>query len=311
MVIGGPTASGKSDLALRLAERCGGVVINADALQFFRDLRILSARPSPDDEARVPHRLFGSLPGDDTVSAGRYLELIAPELARCRRDGKPAIVVGGTGLYLEALLEGIAPVPPVPTTVRHDATSRHEALGGAVFRRELADLDPVMAARLHDGDSQRLVRAYEVIVATGRSLAWWQAQPRERLSLPPLTLGLKLMPERQALRARIERRFEAMLAAGLLEEIERLGALGLPNDAPVMKAIGVGALSAHVAGELSLDAARARTIIATRQYAKRQITWFRHRLPMLQPVAAFGDGLQPHTDQFTRLARVDPGIVRQ
>ena len=203
IVIGGPTASGKSALALRLAEAVGGMIINADSMQLYRDLRILTARPTPEDEARVPHRLYGVLDAEDPASAGRWLELAGIAIGEARAEGRPAIVVGGTGLYLHALLHGIAPVPEIPAAVQSAARARFAALGAPAFHAELAKRDPAMAARLRPSDRQRLIRAYEVVVGTGRSLAAWQAAPPVRVELPMPRIGIALTPPRAALYERI------------------------------------------------------------------------------------------------------------
>jgi tRNA dimethylallyltransferase len=291
LVIAGPTASGKSALALRLAEAAGGMIINADSMQLYRDLRILTARPGAADEARAPHRLFGILDAGEPASVGRWLQLAQAAIAEARAARQPAIVVGGTGLYLHALLHGLAPVPDVPERVRTAARMRLREGGLPALRAELAELDPVMAARLRPTDRQRLLRAYEVVVATGRSLAAWQEMPPVRIDLPERRLGVALVPPRAALYQRIERRLRAMVEGGALEELRTLHERGLPADLPLMKALAVPELLAHVSGRVDLETALARAIVQTRRYAKRQITWLRHRLPELRPVAAFGESI--------------------
>ena len=291
MVIAGPTASGKSALALRLAAAVRGVIINADSMQLYRDLRILSARPGPEDEARAPHRLFGILDAEDPASAGRWLELAEVAIAEALAEERPAIVVGGTGLSLRALLHGLAPVPAGPQRIRTAARARLAALGPSALRAELAPIDPVMAARLRSTDRQRLLRAYEVVVGTGRSLAAWQAMPPRRIALPTRRLGLALMPPRAALYERIERRLREMVERGALEELQALRRRSLPADLPLMKAVAVPELLAHLSGRVGLETALERAVVQTRRYAKRQITWLRHQLPELRPVAAFGEDL--------------------
>jgi tRNA dimethylallyltransferase len=291
-VIAGPTASGKSALALRLAAAAGGVIINADSMQLYRDLRILTARPGAADEARAPHRLFGILEAGDPASVGRWLQLAQAAIAEATAAGRPAIVVGGTGLYLHALLHGLAPVPDVPEPIRTAARMRLVERGLPALRAELAELDPVMAARLRPTDRQRLLRAYEVVVATGRSLAAWQEMPPVRIELPERRFGLALMPPRAALYQRIERRLRAMVEDGALEELGALHRRGLPPDLPLMKAVAVPELLAYVSGGLDLETAIERATVQTRRYAKRQITWLRHRLPELRPVAAFGECIE-------------------
>ena len=291
LVIAGPTAGGKSALALRAAEAAGGVIVNADSMQLYRDLRILTARPGAADEARAPHRLFGILDAGEPASVGRWLQLAQAAIAEARAARQPAIVVGGTGLYLHALLHGLAPVPDIPERVRTAARMGLGERGLPGFRAELAELDPVMAARLRPTDRQRLLRAYEVVVATGRSLAAWQEMPPVRIDLPEPRLGGALVPPRAALYQRIERRLRAMVEGGALEEIRMLHERGLPADLPLMKALAVPELLAHVSGRVDLETALERAIIETRRYAERQITWLRHRLPELRPVAAFGESI--------------------
>ena len=294
-VIAGPTASGKSALALRLAEAVGGMIINADSMQLYRELCVLTARPTPEDEGRVPHRLYGVLDAEDPASAGRWLELAGAALAEARTQRRPAIVVGGTGLYLHALLHGLAPVPDVPATARRAARGRLAELGPAGLHAELARLDPVMAARLRPTDPQRVARAYEVVTGTGRSLAAWQEAPPLRPELPTPWTGIALMPPRAALYDRIERRLREMIEAGALAELEELRRRGLEPDLPLMKALAVPELLAHLEGRTNLATATDRAIIQTRRYAKRQVTWLRHRLPDLRGIEAFGEaaGLPP------------------
>jgi tRNA dimethylallyltransferase len=292
IVIAGPTASGKSALALRLAEAADGMVINADSMQLYRDLRIITARPSAADEARAPHRLFGVLNADEPASAGRWLQLAAAAIAEASAAQGPAIVVGGTGLYLHALLHGLAPVPDIPEPIRTAARLRLAERGLAALRAELAELDPVMAARLRPTDRQRLLRAYEVIVATGRSLAAWQEMSPVPIELPERRCGLALMPPRAALYHRIERRLRDMVEVGAIEELRALHRRRLPADLPLMKALAVPELLAHVSGNVDLETALQRAIAQSRRYAKRQITWLRHQLPELRPVAAFGESIE-------------------
>jgi tRNA dimethylallyltransferase len=289
IVVGGPTASGKSALALRLAQATGGVIINADSMQLYRELRILTARPTPEDEARAPHRLYGILNAEDPASAGRWLELAGAAIAEAGTEARPAIVVGGTGLYLHALLHGLAPVPEIPAAVRNAARARGAALGAPALHAELAERDPAMAARLRPTDRQRLIRAYEVIVGTGRSLAGWLEAPPVRIELPKAWTGIALMPPRAALYDRIGHRLRAMIEQGGLAEIEALRRRRLAPDLPLMKAVAVPELLAHLEGRIDLAGAIERAIVQTRRYAKRQLTWLRHQLPELKPLEAFGD----------------------
>jgi tRNA dimethylallyltransferase len=300
IMVAGPTASGKSALALRLAEAVRGVIINADSMQLYRDLAILTAQPTPEDEARAPHRLYGILDASDPASVGRWLEWAAAAVAGAVAEQRPAIVVGGTGLYLHALLHGLAPVPDIPAGIRDAARARLAELGPPAFHAELAKADPVMAARLRPSDRQRLLRAYEVVIATGRSLATWQEAAPVRVSLPARRIGIALVPPRAALYERIERRLREMVERGALAELRALHRRGLPRDLPLLKAVAVPELLAHLSGRVDLDTALARAVVQTRRYAKRQLTWLRHRLPELRPVAEFGENLDPR--QVTVLA---------
>jgi tRNA dimethylallyltransferase len=292
IVVAGPTASGKSDLALRIAEAECGVIINADSMQLYRDLPLLTARPTPEDEARAPHRLYGILDAADPASLGRWLELAAAAIGEALADPRPAIVVGGTGLYLHALLHGLAPVPDIPSGMRTAARRRLAELGPAALHGELAALDPVMAARLRPTDRQRLLRAYEVVVATGRSLAAWQEAPPLCVNLPARRLGLALVPPRAALYERIERRLREMVERGALQELKALHRRSLRADLPLLKAVAVPELLAHLSGRVDLDTALDRAVIQSRRHAKRQLTWLRHQLPELRPVAEFGENLE-------------------
>jgi tRNA dimethylallyltransferase len=278
VLIAGPTASGKSALALKLARDYGGAVINADAMQVYRELRVLSARPDADEEALAPHYLYGFVNAFEPFSVGRWLEAAREALSDVREKGLTPIVVGGTGLYFAALLNGLAPIPEIHASIRVEARQRLAALGNERFHAELAARDPVMGAKLNPGDSQRLVRAWEVIEATGQSLAEWQA-----LKGAPILTGdlarFVLKPNRDWLIERIARRFRAMIANGALEEVRALRDGGFSADLPAARALGVPQLIAHLADQLTLDQAIEQAIIQTRQYAKRQMTWFRHQMP--------------------------------
>ncbi len=308
VVIGGPTASGKSALALHLAEAAGGVLINADSRQLYRDLPLLTARPGPAEEARVPHHLFGVLDAEEPASAGRWLELAGDAIAAALEAGQLPIVVGGTGFYLSALLRGLAPVPSVPAARRAEAEALFERLGGPGLHAELRRRDPIMAARLRPSDRQRLIRALEVLTATGRSLAGWQAEPRFRVRLPAPVVGIALLPPRAPLQARIEGRLQAMLEAGALEELWALRLAHPDADLPLLKAVAVPELLAHLEGRLDLAEARARALVRTRQYAKRQVTWLRHQLPELEPLQGFGDDPALLADLRRRLLLTDAAL---
>jgi tRNA dimethylallyltransferase len=276
ILIAGPTASGKSGLALELAVALHGTIINADSLQAYRDLRILSARPGDAALARVPHRLYGYLDAAERGSVGRWRALALAEIAAAHAAGRLPIVVGGTGLYLRALQYGLAAIPPIPAAIRAEAAELYRVLGGAAFREGLAALDPDSAARLPPGDRQRLMRAWEVVQTTGIPLGIWQA--RTAAAAPYRFLSVLLAPPREALYAACDARFRAMIAAGALDEVAALGARGLDPALPAMKGVGVPELLRHWRGEISLDEAVAAAQRATRRYAKRQTTWFRHQM---------------------------------
>ena len=277
IIVAGPTASGKSALALAIASAFGGTIINADSMQVYRDLRVLSARPDDAALATAPHRLDGILDGAELCSAARWATLAHGEIAAAQAAGRLPIVVGGTGLYLRTLLHGIAAVPEIPEEIREAARARHRAIGGEAFRAELAKRDPVAAARLPAGDGQRLVRAYEVVTATGRTLGDWQRAGAEGVPRYD-SRQFVLLPPRDALYAACDGRLEAMIAAGALDEVRGLMARGLPPEMPILKAVGVPELARHLAGEADLAVAIAAAQQATRNYAKRQFTWFRHQL---------------------------------
>ena len=278
VLIAGPTASGKSGLALALARRHGGVVINADAMQVYRDLAVLTARPTPADEAAAPHMLYGHVDAGVAHSVAAWLDDVGAAIAGARAAGRLPVVVGGTGLYLAALTEGLSAIPPIPDDVRGHWRARQAVTTPADLHAELARRDPGMAARLRPSDPQRIVRALEVLDATGRSLADFQsARTAPLLPLGPGVTAIVLAPDRADLHARIAARFEAMVAAGAAREAAALAARGLDPALPAMKAIGVDALTRHAAGAIGRDEAVTLAVNATRQYAKRQETWFRNR----------------------------------
>lgn len=281
-VIAGPTASGKSARALDLAEELGGVVINADSVQLYDALPILSARPPPGDMARAPHRLYGTQGPNAPLSAGNWRKAAEPIIAEALAAGAAPIVVGGSGLYLKALLEGLSPIPDVPDGVRAAAAAERERLGPEAFFQALAARDPEGAARLHPGHTARVLRAWEVLEATGRTLTELQAAPPEP---PPAHWRFDvtvLMPAREALCARCDARFGQMLEAGALAEaagFEADVAEGRVREGvPVARTLGLAPLRAHLRGEMGLEAAAAQARADTRRYAKRQVTWLRHQL---------------------------------
>lgn len=279
VLIAGPTASGKSALALELALASGGIVVNADSMQVYRDLRIITARPTQDEEARAPHRLYGHVDAAVNFSAGAWVADAAKALDEARAQGRLPIFIGGTGLYFKALTAGLSVVPPIPAEVREDVRARLERNGAEALHAELARRDPLAAARLNLRDRTRIARALEVVEATGRSLLDWHREGQPPLLPKDSFRAVFLAPERDTLYARIDARFDAMLAAGALEEVERLAARQLDPLLPAMKAHGVPALIRHLRGELSLEQAAAIGRADTRHYAKRQFTWFRHQLP--------------------------------
>jgi tRNA dimethylallyltransferase len=278
VVIAGATATGKSALALAIAREFGGVLINADALQVYSELKILSARPGEAELALAPHRLYGILSARERCSAGRWRALALAEIEAAHRAQRLPILAGGTGLYLKALVQGLAPIPEIPAAVRANAVERLRALGAAAMQAELAGLDP-WVARLGAGDTQRLVRAYEVFAHTGRPLGQWLREPGDVPALDFLQIVLER--PRAALYSAIDRRFEQMLEAGALGEVAALLELGLPDNLPAMKAVGVRELAAHCRGEIELAEAAGLAKQASRRYAKRQMTWFRKQ--MLRP----------------------------
>jgi tRNA dimethylallyltransferase len=275
ILIAGPTASGKSATALALAERLRGTVINADSMQVYRELVVLTARPSAADRHRAPHRLYGTVPASESYSVGRWLEDAARAIAEAEGEGSVPIVAGGTGLYFKALLEGLAPVPEIPPEIRQAWRERAETMGTEALWRELEERDPAMAARLKPSDPQRLVRALEVIDATGVSLAEWQGGAAAPLLAADTVRRFVIAPERDALYAAIDARFDAMLARGAVEEVRALLALGLDPALPAMRAHGVRELAAYVEGACSLEEAIAKAKTESRRYAKRQMTWLR------------------------------------
>lgn len=279
VLIAGPTASGKSALAVAVARRLGGVVVNADSMQVYDGLRILTARPSAEEEREVPHRLYGHVDPALGYSVAEWLDDARKVIQELHVLNQIPVFVGGTGLYFESLANGLSPVPDVPEEIRLRWRSVAAAEGAAALAEALASLDPVMAARLVPTDTQRMTRALEVVEATGRSLADWQAMPH---SMPLVSaeeaVRIVLEPERAVLHERIARRFHAMVAEGGVDEADAFVRRGLAGTLPAMRAIGVGVLASVASGEVSLEEGIERGIVETRQYAKRQSTWFRGRM---------------------------------
>jgi tRNA dimethylallyltransferase len=279
ILIAGPTASGKSALALTLARKLGGTIVNADSMQVYRDLRIITARPARAEEARAPHRLYGHVDAAENYSVGRWCADAASALADTLRVGRVAIIVGGTGLYFKALTQGLAAVPPVPDEIRAEVRARLASEGIAALHAELARRDPGSAARLMPGDRARITRALEVVLATGRSLVDWHRDGMPAIVDPTLAAKIFLAPARTDLLARIDARFDAMLSDGAIEEVRALAARNLDPELPAMKAHGVPWLIRYFRGEFTLAEAAEAGKRDTRQYTKRQATWFRNQMP--------------------------------
>jgi tRNA dimethylallyltransferase len=282
ILIAGPTASGKSALALALADRLGAAIVNADSMQVYRDLRIITARPTPADEARVPHRLYGHVDAAENYSVGRWCNEAAAALGACVEARRAAIVVGGTGLYFNALTRGLAAVPPVPAGIRDKVRARLAHEGPAALHAELALRDPKAAARLGERDRARVTRALEVVLATGRSILDWHEQGMPASVDVARTAKVFLAPQRDELLRRIDTRFDAMMAAGALDEARALATRKLDPSLPAMKAHGVPWLIRSLAGEVTLADAVEHAKLETRQYTKRQATWFRNQLPQFE-----------------------------
>jgi tRNA dimethylallyltransferase len=297
LIIAGPTASGKSALALALAQRLGGTVINADAMQCYAELRIVTARPSLADESLAPHRLYGVRAATEPANAAWWRQAALQEMDACTLP----ILCGGTGMYFSALVKGIAAVPEVSEAARAEARRLLAEQGAEAVH---ARLDPETAARLKPGDSQRVSRAYEVLLGTGRGLASWQAETTHPLTGWRIRMIL-LDPPREALRAAIAQRFAAMLEAGAVEEMRTLLARNLAPDLPLLRAHGVPEIAAFLRGEISREEAAARAILATHQYTKRQMTWFRHQ--KLTDSAAM-QIIQSRIDVFAQFSEREIGV---
>ena len=288
VLIAGPTASGKSALALGLAEATGGVIVNANSMQVYRDLRVLTARPTTEEEARAPHRLYGTIDAAVNFSAGAWVVDAAKALAEARAQDRLSIFVGGSGLYFKALTRGLSAVPPIAAEVRENVRARLERDGPEALHAELMQRDPASAERLKPRDRIRIARALEVVEATGRSLTDWHRDGLPPLLPPGQFAALFLEPDRDELYARIDARFDAMLKAGALDEVAALASRKLDPLLPAMKAHGVPALIRHLNGELTLEEAAVIGRADTRHYAKRQFTWFRHQLPEFEWVKPEG-----------------------
>lgn len=279
LLIHGPTASGKTELAITVAKALDGEIVNADSMQVYRDLRLLTARPSEEEEAEVPHHLFGHVDAAERYSTGKWLADARSVLADIQRRGKVAIFVGGTGLYFLSMLQGLSEIPPVPEEIRAEARNLLQTLGAEGLHRRLADVDPVTAGRLAPNDRQRVQRAYEVWLATGRPLSALHDAPKRVLLEDGEWLGIALTPPRPRLYARIDRRFEGMMMRGAMEEARELVARGLDPELPAMKAHGMPWLARFLAGEITPEDAAENAKRDTRRYAKRQFTWIGRQFP--------------------------------
>jgi len=281
-IIAGPTASGKSALAMDIAAREDGVIVNADSMQVYTALPVLTAHPSMADRAAIPHELYGVLPPHAACSAGNWREMAEPVIARILKEGKTPVVVGGSGLYLKALIDGLSPIPDIPDDIRNRVIALQKTLGNPAFHDALKEKDPLMAARLHPYHTARLVRAYEVMEATNQSLARFQALP---LLGPPLEWVFEvslILPDRNVLNARCNARFVDMMENGAVEEAQALLKLlknnEIPENALICRALGVRPLMDWIEGRISRDEAVEKGQLETRQYAKRQVTWFKNQM---------------------------------
>ncbi len=301
LLIMGPTASGKSALALALAERIGGEIVNADSMQVYRDFRVLTARPSPEEEAQAPHHLYGHIDAAELYSTGRWLTDALAAIADIQSRGKTPIIVGGTGLYFKALTQGLADIPAADPETRAALRARAESEGAPALHAELAARDPITASRLEPNDTPRILRALEVLETTGESITSLQAA-----TAPPLPreawAGIALTPDREALYAVINRRFETMLEHGALDEVRAFAARNLDPALPATKAHGAPALTTYLHGEISLEAAAEIGQRDTRRYAKRQFTWIGGQMPDWPRV--------PETDLAARIAAAEAELSR-
>ncbi len=282
-VIAGPTASGKSALSLKMAREKNGVIINADSLQLYRDLPILTARPTTSDMAEIPHKLYGFLNPEDRYTAPAWKDAAIAEIRACFANNQTPILVGGTGFYLKTLMEGLSPLPEIPEEIRQEIVDEVDRVSPQEIHARLQQRDPEMAQRLNPNDTYRLTRAYEVLEYTGKSLAEWQALPK---SDPPSDMVFHLhivIPEREILHKRCDSRFLTMLDQGALTEVAQLNCA---EDAPVTRALGYKALKSHQRGEVTLETAIALAQAETRQYAKRQVTWFRNQIAPQKNIAS-------------------------
>ena len=279
ILIHGPTASGKTELSIEIARKLNGEIVNADSMQVYRELKVISARPDEEEMADVPHHLFGHVPASERFSTGQWLEQVRPVIEDIQKRGKTAVVVGGTGLYLLALTEGLSEIPPVPEDVRHEVMDILKADGVRGLKVRLQVVDPDAARRIEDNDRQRLMRAYEVWLATGKSLTSFQSNRSNPVLNPDEWLGVALTPPRAKLYARIDKRFEGMLMEGAMEEARELVRMNVDHDLQAMKAHGMPWMSAFIRGEINSTLAAENAKRDTRRYAKRQFTWIGRQFP--------------------------------
>lgn len=302
LVIGGPTASGKSGLAVSLAKTLNGIVINGDSMQVYDGLPLLAAQPDDDDLQAAPHRLYRVLKPDDPCSAARWRDMALAEIAAAEKTGQLPIIVGGTGFYLKTLMRGISPIPDIPASVRADMAALLQEMGNKAFHKHLAGKDPVMAARLDAGNSQRLIRAMEVLTHTGKSLATWQELPPEGTPAHLKFLFVALLPPRAQLYNQCNKRFDVMIERGALDEAAGFTAAYPTQTAlevPLKKALGYPEIAAFQRGEITLDTAREKAAQTTRHYAKRQVTWLRHQIT--PDLALEANNVQPVIDRLATL----------
>jgi len=278
VLIAGPTASGKSALALEVAGSVGGVIVNADSMQVYRDLRVITARPTADDEARAPHKLYGFVDAAENYSVGRWYRDVEDALKEIGKQGRVPILVGGTGLYFKALTSGLAAVPPIPADIRAGVRGRLQHEGAPALHAELMRLDPATAQRVTANDRSRISRALEVVLATGRALSDWHREGLPPLIDPARAVKVFITCERKELVRRIEARFDTMMKSTAFDEVRRLAERKLDPALPAMKAHGVPWLIRHLNGEISREDAIAGAVMDTRRYAKRQLTWFRNQM---------------------------------
>lgn len=288
VIVVGPTASGKSALAIDVAEGFTGTVINGDSMQVYKELSVVTARPPAQDEMRVPHALFGVMSVSEPCSVGRWLDMVCESIEDAWAEGRLPIVVGGTGLYLKALIHGLSPIPAMEPSVRANAEARYDEIGAEAFHEEVRSLDPITAERIKTGDTQRLQRAWQVAKGTGKPLSAWNDEanvvPDALQGASFLTIALE--PHRDALYAAINWRFEEMVSHGALDEVKDVLAMDLEPTLPAMKAVGVPELGAYIKGEIPLSEAIARAQQASRRYAKRQLTWLRNQIPEAKTLPA-------------------------